>query len=79
MDQYWNTDANLMTSEERADLVLAVARVLFVSGQSTDRTVASAERVARSLGLRAKIMPRWRRRLFKFGTGSAGVALETGL
>jgi len=25
MDQYWNTDANLMTSEERADLVLAVA------------------------------------------------------
>jgi hypothetical protein len=27
-----------MTVEERADLVLAFARVLFVNGQSTDQT-----------------------------------------
>jgi len=48
-----------MTLEDRADLVLAVARVLYVNGQSTDQTLASAERVAHTLGLRAQIMPRW--------------------
>jgi len=48
-----------MTLEDRADLVLAVARVQFVNGQSTDQVLASAERFGRSLGLRAEIMPRW--------------------
>jgi uncharacterized membrane protein YjjP (DUF1212 family) len=48
-----------MTLEDRAELVLAVARVLYVNGQSTDQTLASAERVAHTLGLRAQIMPRW--------------------
>jgi uncharacterized membrane protein YjjP (DUF1212 family) len=48
-----------MTLEERADLVLAVARVLYVNGQSTDQTLASSERVGHSLGLHVKIMPRW--------------------
>ena len=48
-----------MTLEDRADLVLAVARVLYVNGQSTDQTLASAERVAHTLGLRAQIIPRW--------------------
>ena len=48
-----------MTLEERADLVLAVARVLYVNGQSTDQTLASAEEVGHILGLQAKIMPRW--------------------
>jgi uncharacterized membrane protein YjjP (DUF1212 family) len=48
-----------MTLEDRADLVLAVARVLYINGQSTDQTLASAERVAHTLGLRAQIMPRW--------------------
>src|SRR5580698_11025684 len=48
-----------MTLEERADLVLAVARVLYVNGQSTDQTLASAESVGRTLGLHARIMPRW--------------------
>jgi uncharacterized membrane protein YjjP (DUF1212 family) len=48
-----------MILEDRADLVLAVARVLYVNGQSTDQTLASAERVAHTLGLRAQIMPRW--------------------
>ena len=46
-------------SEARASLVLAVARVLFVNGQATDQTVAAAERLGRSLGLRARVMPRW--------------------
>jgi uncharacterized membrane protein YjjP (DUF1212 family) len=48
-----------MTLEERADLVLAVARVLYVNGQSTDQTLASAESLGHTLGLHAKIMPRW--------------------
>jgi uncharacterized membrane protein YjjP (DUF1212 family) len=48
-----------MTLEERADLVLAVARVLYVNGQSTDQTLASAESVGRTLGLHARMMPRW--------------------
>jgi len=48
-----------MTLEERADMVLAVARVLYVNGQSTDQTLASAESFGRTLGLHAKIMLRW--------------------
>jgi uncharacterized membrane protein YjjP (DUF1212 family) len=48
-----------MTLQEHCDLVLGFARVLFANGQSTDKTVAAAERLAKSLGLRATIMPRW--------------------
>ena len=31
-----------MTFEERSDLVLALARTLYVNGQSTDQTLAAA-------------------------------------
>jgi uncharacterized membrane protein YjjP (DUF1212 family) len=48
-----------MTPEERAKLVLDFARVLFVNGQSTEQTVAVAERLGDRLGLRAKLLPRW--------------------
>ena len=48
-----------MNLEERADLVLTIARVLFVNGQSTDQMLASAESVGRTLGLQVKIIPRW--------------------
>jgi uncharacterized membrane protein YjjP (DUF1212 family) len=48
-----------MTLEERSNLVLAIARVLYVNGQSTDETVAAAERSGDTLGIRAKVMPRW--------------------
>src|SRR5580704_13644623 len=48
-----------MTLEERSNLVLAVARVLFANGQSTNQTLVEAERFGRSLGLRVKIIPRW--------------------
>jgi uncharacterized membrane protein YjjP (DUF1212 family) len=48
-----------MTLEERADLVLAYARVLYVNGQSTDQTLTSTERLGHTLGFRAKIIPRW--------------------
>jgi uncharacterized membrane protein YjjP (DUF1212 family) len=48
-----------MTLEERANVVLAVARVLYVNGQATDDTLAAVERLGRTFGLRARIMPRW--------------------
>jgi uncharacterized membrane protein YjjP (DUF1212 family) len=40
-------------------LVLAFARVLYVNGQATEQTMSAAERLARALGLRATIVPRW--------------------
>ncbi len=48
-----------MTSDERCNLVLALARTLFVNGQATDQTVAAAERLARAVGLRASVTARW--------------------
>ena len=48
-----------MTADERADLVLAFARVLYVNGQATEQTVRAAEHLASVLGLRATLMPRW--------------------
>ena len=48
-----------MTLAQRCNLVLAFARVLYVNGQATEQTVAAAEQLGRTLGLRAKVMPRW--------------------
>jgi uncharacterized membrane protein YjjP (DUF1212 family) len=48
-----------MTLRERSNLVLAVARVLYVNGQSTDEILAAAARFGQTLGLHARIMPRW--------------------
>src|SRR5260370_38948091 len=48
-----------MTLEERCNLVLAFARVLYVNGQATDQTSDAAERLANALGLRAQVLPRW--------------------
>jgi uncharacterized membrane protein YjjP (DUF1212 family) len=48
-----------MTADQRAKLVLAFARVLYVNGQATEQTVDAAERLGRALGLSATIMPRW--------------------
>src|SRR5882757_4425406 len=48
-----------MTPNERCNLVLTIARTLFINGQATDQTVAAAERLGRTLGLRANVMTRW--------------------
>jgi len=48
-----------MTLEESSNLVLAFARVLYVNGQATDQTLDATERLGDTLGLRAKLMPRW--------------------
>jgi uncharacterized membrane protein YjjP (DUF1212 family) len=48
-----------MAIDERYNVVLAFARVLFINGQATEQTVAATERLGRRLGLRVKLMPRW--------------------
>ena len=48
-----------MTLEERSDLILAFAQVLYANGQSTDQTLAAAAQLGDTLGLQAKILPRW--------------------
>src|SRR5712691_4144245 len=76
-----------MTPDERCNLVLAFARTLFINGQATDQTVAAAERLARALGLRAKIMARWGElqlhsdgkdisRIFQVAADPAGVDMD---
>jgi uncharacterized membrane protein YjjP (DUF1212 family) len=48
-----------MAMDERHNLVLAFARVLFINGQATEQTVATTERLGRRLGLGVKLVPRW--------------------
>jgi uncharacterized membrane protein YjjP (DUF1212 family) len=48
-----------MPSDELSNLVLALARILFINGQATEQTAAAAEGLARRLGLRVTLMPRW--------------------
>src|SRR5260370_18021316 len=60
-----------MTLEERSNLVRAFARALCGSGQSTDQTLTAAARLGDTLGLRAKIMPRWGELQLQAGDGNA--------
>lgn len=60
-----------MTVDERCDLVLAFARVLFVNGQSTDQTLTAAERLGEAVGLRVTITPRWGELLLEAKDGDA--------
>jgi uncharacterized membrane protein YjjP (DUF1212 family) len=48
-----------MTREECANLILTLARVLYINGESTHQTVGAAERLSNCLGFRATILPRW--------------------
>jgi uncharacterized membrane protein YjjP (DUF1212 family) len=48
-----------MTPQKRCNLVLSFARVLYVNGQSTEQTLAAAERIGQRLGLHSKVIPRW--------------------
>ncbi len=48
-----------MTPQKHCELALAFARVLFVNGQSTERIVAAVEQLAKTLGFRVEVMPRW--------------------
>ena len=48
-----------MSLQERSDLILSFAKVLFANGQATDQTISATERLGQVLGLRATIVPRW--------------------
>ena len=48
-----------MTTEERSELILAFARVLYVNGQATDQVVAAIRRLGKKLGIHAELLPRW--------------------
>ena len=48
-----------MTADQRANLVLAFAKTLYVNGQATEQMVDAAKRLGRALGLRTTIIPRW--------------------
>src|SRR5262249_59353970 len=48
-----------MSLQERSNLILDFAKVLFANGQATDQTISATERVGRGLGLRVRIFPRW--------------------
>jgi uncharacterized membrane protein YjjP (DUF1212 family) len=52
-------DQDSKTPQERADLILAFVRVLYVNGQATDQVLAAGQNLGESLGRRASIMPRW--------------------
>jgi uncharacterized membrane protein YjjP (DUF1212 family) len=41
------------------ELVSTSARLLFVNGQTTERTATASERLAEELGFRARLFPRW--------------------
>src|SRR5262245_16071923 len=48
-----------MTNEERLELILAFATVLYVNGQATDQVIAASRRLGDKLGVRAELLPRW--------------------
>jgi uncharacterized membrane protein YjjP (DUF1212 family) len=48
-----------MTLREQGELILSFARVLFVNGQSTKKTIAAVEVLAGTLGVSAVVLPRW--------------------
>jgi len=48
-----------MTREERSNLILTYARVLYINGGSTHQTLGAAERLSSCLGFRATIFPHW--------------------
>src|SRR4029077_696471 len=62
-----------MSLQERSSLVLTFARVLHVNGQSTDETLAAAERLGKNLDLRARIIPDWGELHLQAEDASAGM------
>src|SRR5262249_36567345 len=53
------SQSSSMTSEERSNLILAFARVLYTNGESTQQTLDAAKRVCNFLGFRARLFLRW--------------------
>jgi uncharacterized membrane protein YjjP (DUF1212 family) len=59
-----------MNLEERSNLVLALARVLYVNGQATDQIIAATARLGSALGMRVSLALRWGELRLKAGEGS---------
>jgi uncharacterized membrane protein YjjP (DUF1212 family) len=64
--------------QEQSDLVLKFAQVLHANGQSTETTVAAAERLGSSLGLRATMLPGWDELQLEATEGTARLASLAG-
>ena len=64
-----------MTLNERAELVLSFARVLYVNGESTDATMAAGEGLGNRLNLDANIYARWGELLVQPRDGDGTVLL----
>ncbi|MCC8961617.1 threonine/serine exporter family protein [Bradyrhizobium sp. Pear76] len=47
------------TTDERYDLILAFAKVLYVNGQSTEQVGGTIRRIGDRAGVRAELLPRW--------------------
>jgi len=60
-----------MTRQDRAALVLSLAQVLHVNGQSTEETIGAAERLGQTLGMRVRLIPRWGELQIEAGDGDA--------
>jgi uncharacterized membrane protein YjjP (DUF1212 family) len=48
-----------MRLEERSNLIITFARVLYVNGESTEKTLTAAKRLSEILSLHSTIMARW--------------------
>jgi uncharacterized membrane protein YjjP (DUF1212 family) len=52
-------DFGPLTYEAALKTTALAAKLLFAHGQTTERTVAAAERLGRALGVTVKVLPRW--------------------
>lgn len=60
-------------TQERSNLVSAIAQVLYVNGQSTDTTISATSRLGDILGLSVTIVPRWGELLLEANEGAVSV------
>jgi uncharacterized membrane protein YjjP (DUF1212 family) len=66
-----------MSLQERSNLILDFAKVLFANGQATDQTISATERLGQGLGLRARIIPRWGELELQTENTDAKLSLQT--
>jgi uncharacterized membrane protein YjjP (DUF1212 family) len=65
-----------MSLQERSNLILDFAKVLFANGQATDQTIDATERLGRGLGLHAELIPRWGELELQTGDTDAELSLQ---
>ncbi len=65
-----------MTLEQRYQLVLAFARVLFVNGQATDQVLAASDKLGRALETDTKVVPRWGELQLEIAHGASALVAQ---